>query len=698
MLATLALCLVIGATSLPPPGPPGIEGPPAEPGAVVLPERPTYQALVADLAGTGSRDLVRLVGGERDSIAAEVWRHTGDAWTRIGDEVEIVPELTGGSRDDVRWTGSPVRLIVRSVGDRERVTVVRQPSFEAPASDPPCCLLLHDLEVGDGTVRLRAVGSATQGVETILALDLDGDGTDELLGTRSAASRGRVPTAALLFRWRADAFGAPLVTELPVGSGHVPFVLGDTDGRPGVEAGVITSATRSALYRIVLDEAGALRAESSGLVAGAAMRVPLAAGGGVAVIGPLTRLAIHPWPPGEAAGPAVGSRDLSRASLVEVVEIGGAPALLVEQTTSSGLHVLRLPNLAAAASVTVNQGAASTTVEAGPLRAFRGALPGGGVDGGPAALYAGTVVPSQGEPASPLTGGAGQSVAFGGVEPVGLAGPGRAWLALLHGIQPESGLHRSGGRLEAPALRPGSGVSLVPLDLSLVPEREFGVLSPELVGAVTLDGRNELAVGADGFTAVVRAPPGSRVYPAADGLSEPVEVHVVPERGRVDVRLPPTGPAGPVARYRASLSVVTPAGGTYVAAWTARVLTEPPSVSAATATPIGSAAVDVRGTTAPYASVTVDGRTVPVDGAGAFVATLELPPWPTEVSVVATDPFGNVARTSVSGVGWFDYRALPWIPIAIVLLGGLAAVLYVRVPLPLPRRADDGTLEEIEVD
>jgi hypothetical protein len=77
-----------------------------------------------------------------------------------------------------------------------------------------------------------------------------------------------------------------------------------------------------------------------------------------------------------------------------------------------------------------------------------------------------------------------------------------------------------------------------------------------------------------------------------------------------------------------------------------------------------------------------------------------MPPWPTTVEVVATDPFGLAARTSVSGVGTFDYRGLPWVPIAVVLVGIAAIVLFLRVPRPPPlaRRADDGVLEEIDPD
>jgi hypothetical protein len=69
--------------------------------------------------------------------------------------------------------------------------------------------------------------------------------------------------------------------------------------------------------------------------------------------------------------------------------------------------------------------------------------------------------------------------------------------------------------------------------------------------------------------------------------------------------------------------------------------------------------------------------------------------------VVATDPVGNTTRTVVSGIGVVDYRTLPWIPIVIVLLGGAAVVLYLRVPrssaAPAPV-GDDAVLEELEPD
>jgi hypothetical protein len=65
------------------------------------------------------------------------------------------------------------------------------------------------------------------------------------------------------------------------------------------------------------------------------------------------------------------------------------------------------------------------------------------------------------------------------------------------------------------------------------------------------------------------------------------------------------------------------------------------------------------------------------------------------------DSFGNVARATVTGIGWLDYRTLPWVPIVAAIVGMAALVLVLRVPRtsPLPRRADDdAAFEEIEPD
>jgi hypothetical protein len=131
------------------------------------------------------------------------------------------------------------------------------------------------------------------------------------------------------------------------------------------------------------------------------------------------------------------------------------------------------------------------------------------------------------------------------------------------------------------------------------------------------------------------------------------------------------------------------------------LLNRPPSLDARPITPFGSASVVISGRTDPATEVLVGGQRAAVEPDGAFRAEVELPPWPTSVEVVAVDRVGNESRLAVSGIGWFDYRDLPWIPLAVALVGLAGVVLYLRVPRVKrePRRADDdAAVEEIDLD
>ena len=163
---------------------------------------------------------------------------------------------------------------------------------------------------------------------------------------------------------------------------------------------------------------------------------------------------------------------------------------------------------------------------------------------------------------------------------------------------------------------------------------------------------------------------------------------------RVNVPAKP-GPGGP----RVELAVTTPAGHGYAAAWSLRVLGELPELTARATTPIGSARVAISGTTAPGAAVSVAGREVTVGVDGQFRTEVDLPPWPTTVEVVSTDQLGHAAELAVVGVGWYDYRGLPWIAIAAVVVaigGGLLAVRGARVQ-PEDAHDDDAvTTDELD--
>jgi hypothetical protein len=697
MLATLlALAIATAPTGTPPAGPLAVGRVPDEPDAVMLPEVGTYQAVVADVDEDGARDLVRLVAADRGAIDLEVWTVRGDAWGRLGAPLNVVPVRPTGAQGNIVYAGAPVRLVVRAVGALERATLVRQPRFEEPGLEVDCCLLLDDVRLVDGRASLVRVAERGPSADAVLVLDFDGDGTDEILASSSLPPLGDTtfPTAARVYRWSEEAFEPPVFTELAVGSGVSPFVLGDSDGIAGEEAAFIGAQSR--LHRVSLRAGDALVAEDGGASVDAALAVPIDAGRGVAIVSRLTGVAVQPWPRDGTLEAGFPSLTIDAGQLLGVVRMRDADRLLVRDASVEALHVLTLPTLAETGGA-VTRSPAAGTLAASPVRPYVGRVPGGGPDGADMVVYAGRLLPSADRPDAPFaTLDAALLSTLAGARPAGLLGPDRAWLALHHAPLLPS-LDPDGGRLDGPVLQPGSGVSLVPLERTREPELDDGLLEPAVSGAV--ESGRELLVPETGFVALVEAPPGSRVVVAGLDPTVVADVRIVPATGRLEVGMVPPRGDVPAARYRATLAVTTPAGRGYLAAWDVRVLDEPPALDAAVTTPLGSATVVVTGRAARSSTVTVAGRAAPVAEDGRFTAEVAVPPWPTELVVVATDPLGNEARLAVTGVGWFDYRGLPWAPIAVALVAGLGVILFLRAPrhATVTARTDgDGTLEELD--
>ncbi len=670
---------------------------PAEPGSVVLVEGALLQAVAADLDGDGSREVLVLSGGTADGSAVlDGWTQRRDgAWSRLPNGPTVVAPAAPATSAAL---DSPVRLIVRRIDGEDRVTLLRQAGAEVD-----CCLSMQDVVGTDAGLRLMPVAQLGTSVDAARVIDLDGDGTDELVATRSLTPLGDIsyPVDAYLHRWTGRSFEVT-ATRLPAGSGDTPFVLGDTDGRPGDELGIIATLGRPDLHRISLGDDDALVMDNAGLVATDATAVPLGDGRGIAILARGGTLGIHPWPAAGGLAAPVAERPLEDGELVGVIEMDGMPRLVARQPgTADRLHVLGLPNLTPPLFGAVTRTGAAAAFLSGPVTSYVGPLPGGDADGRPAVIYSGrllsavettgAVAPVSGRPMATLA----------GAQPLGLVGRDMATVALFHAPPGPALPDAGGGRMDPPVARAAAAVSVAPLFLTLSPEDDGGALAPAIRNAVALDDRRTIGVGRDGFVATVEGPPGSRVYVAGTDPSVPGAVFAVPDGGSLAVPMPPPTTGTPEPRYRATLAVVTPAGRGYLASWDVRVLTEPPSLRASASTPFGSAAVVVEGASAPFSAVTVGGQPVAVGGDGTFTARVEAPPWPTEILVRAADPLGNESRAVVVGVGWFDYRQLPWIPMAGLLVAAVAVAFYLRVPRtePAPRRADDdASLEELEPD
>ncbi len=672
---------------------------PEEPGAVVLTEGAIMQAVAADLDGDGARDVLVLTGGAPDGSATlDVWTERGDGtWSRLSNGLTVVPAAAPATPAAL---DSPVRLLLRRVEGVDRVTLLRQASAEVP-----CCLTLQDVALIDGGLRLAPVAEPATSVDAAWVVDLDGDGTDEIVATRSLAPLGDVsyPLEGLVHRWTGNTFEVT-TTRLPAGSGDIPFRLGDTDERPGDELGIIATLGRPELHRVSLGDGDALVMEDAGLVAIDATAVPIEEGRGIAVVTRTGTLGVHPWPFGVELGGPVAERPLADGELLGVVEIDGMPRLVARQPgTADSLHVLGLPNLTPPRFGAVTRTPVAAAFASGPVSPYVGPIPGGDADGRLAIVYSGRLLSSMERPETVVPIPERSMAALVGVQPVGLVGRGAASIALFHAATGPRLPDPSGGRLDAPVAHPDAALSVAPFDLTLAPEEDAGMLEPAIRDATPLgDGDGDaIAVGAGGFTVRVEAPPGSRVHVAGTDPTVAIAVFAVPAEGSLDVPMPPPLVATPEPRYRATLAVATPAGRGYLASWDVRVLTEPPPLRVSVNTPFGSGSADVSGMSAPFTSVTVDGRPVVVASDGTFSARVDAPPWPTEIVVRSVDPLGNEARSAVVAVGWVDYRQLPWIPIAALLLAGVTIAFYLRVPRaePAPRRADDdAALEELDPD
>jgi hypothetical protein len=680
--AILALALAVSLVPLLPVASPvaAVVAVPEEP-SVMLVDEATYDVALADLDDDAAREIVALVEGPRGAILARAWTESRSGWTEIGSPLEVVPsELTPG------WAGAPVKLIVLADGARDRLVLLRQPSDPEPDLGVPCCLLIDLLELVDGALRTRDVAPITDRMDAAFGLDLDGDGSDELVTTRSEPPLGDItfPTVANVYRLADDRFGDPTTTDLPIGSGDTPFVLGDSDGRPGEELAVIATLGRPELYRLALEAGDRLSVEDAGFIATDALGVPLAGGRGI-LVADEAGWSLRPWPALGPLGEPVVSGEYPGGRIVGVVGGASSTSAVVAARIPIGPVVIDLETFEATLPAQPR-----LPLDAAPVLAYHGTVPSASRHDADWAIVDGQRWPSASGASAPARVGR-----FAGAVPLGFAGVEAGTLVVHHGRMPA----RTDAALFPPTARPGSGVAIVAAVGD--GEADDGVLAPPLTGAVPLEGGVMAVARGARFSAEIAAPAGSRVYVASEDPSSLEAVTVVPSSGVVAVPMSVPALTTPNPRYVASLLVATPGGATYQARWPISVLTEPPGLDVVGHTRLASGTVEVEGDTDAHVEVLVNGRPVEVDDAGRFTAEVEAPPWPTGVTVEARDPVGNVATTSLVVVGWFDYRALPWVPIGSVLVAATAVVLFLRVPRPVapPRRTDDdGVLEELDPD
>ena len=118
-----------------------------------------------------------------------------------------------GVRGRPSWRTPAARCgsLVRTADGRDRVTLVRQPDFSEPEDPAECCLLLDDVVLAGDALRLVRVAEPGGIADAVHVIDLDGDGTDELLATYFLAplNDASTSTEARVFRWADGRFAPP---------------------------------------------------------------------------------------------------------------------------------------------------------------------------------------------------------------------------------------------------------------------------------------------------------------------------------------------------------------------------------------------------------------------------------------------------------------------------------------------------------
>lgn len=672
----------------------------AEPSAPVVLPGVTLTAVTADIDGDGAREVVRLADVPGAQVL-EVWDLVDGSWApTFSAEVErfVAPGVV------VTEGMLPVALARGRVAGVERVLVLGA-GYDRERGVPACCFTVHEIIDSGGGPEAHAIPAPELAADAAVIVDVDDDGSDELAVTYIDwdESGNAAGTSVELLRRDGDRLAPLGAWEAEGGWWVLPPV--EADGTPGVE--LMASGETGEVVRLAWVD-GAIVESRSDLLFGGQQGWIIGGTTDALLVALPNEVALAEWPSG---GELTVTATYETRDYPTVAVLGsGRDALFVVQdhlgsgAPASVVQVLDA-NLEPVGEVTI-------TPEAEALWERVDRLGRGGWSS--SRSFWPYVGPADGD-----WSGRGGSYVIGGMritagaagtfearptrslvnQPIGTAGPNGAWVALADGFYangPVAYLQSGVSGMESRLILASEAALLRPVDLALVTAVRFE-------GAVET-GRTDEAVtllaAPTGAEIVLTVAPGTVVV-SSDGQE-------MRDHGAQDttVRLAIAGPRRPPRDGRAAFErevlLIGPEGNVTFHRWEGTFAFEAPELTAWTRVEALSMEATVAGRAALGSTVTVDGSGVTTNAFGAYRTTVEAPPWPRNVVVVARDPFGGERRATVEIIGLVDYRGLPWVPIAGVatLLGG--AALFLRTPghRPLTERPaiDDGRLEDLDGD
>jgi hypothetical protein len=694
-------------------------------GVLSLPGK-ALSGTVADITGDGLREIVRLVplSGDEAYLAVEAWREHDGGWQRYAAQ----PVVRRGVLRDAPHTwwqtpdrdgmvrlraDEPARLVSWSDGQRERLLVA---AVGATGLELPCCLAIHEVAVEQGELRLALLEADAGSASELHALDMNGDGADELIVL--APVNGGDAGQARVFRWSGERF--TLVDEIHLPPERSGGIVMETDGRPGFELllsgrgpAPVAGGRAWSLLRLTL-EGGALKREQARapVVVGPGLVSPGVAEPGMLITDFDGTVRLARWPADERLVSEV--RSAVRGYPLAVLGQGGAESrvLLLEGSLLTDgrerqpiLRVLddqlqpvqRVRSSAAALEFRAVSGSVDQDSPRGPWP-YVGELPGGLPDGRAAFIFNGQLIAEAPggceaeclsvEPVAPLP----------GMAPIGVAGHDGRWLALAHTERAFGDVRRRGGSLASP-MRTAEAWRVAPTAMLLgagpgrIEMSHQGAADHPALPGVMLS-------SSEGFRTELVAPPGSWLYVVAGGAVD--GPRPVGDAGRLVLSMPPPIVVDEAGPAMVRLLLVTPAGVGLVGSVEIAMLHGAPELEIEVGEPAFSPAVPLSGRVSAIATLTIDGRRVALEPDGRFSVEVSAGPWPRRVEAMAVDPFGAVTQESFTVIGLVDYRRLPWPGIVLALTIAAAMVFYLRTPRARRRgpASDDepGSLEELPVD
>jgi len=702
---------------------------PPEPEAVVVPF--VTDAETFDLDGDGTRELVLVIGSETDPglAAVQAWYldavEMGASATSHGNAVPLRRSasgdelLTGVGRARIDSDGmisveldQPAKLL-RAHRDGREILLVATIGTDAQF-DGPCCLTIWEVVDSDRTLELRLVADTQRYAAQLIAADMDADGTDELLAMEGRLDSAPQQLDLSLLGWNGVSFERIGFT-IPDVSACCATLLdsGETDGVPGAEvllAGPLVGPDRSeptGLHRVSL-RAGALHVERADIGEVLAANALSLETGPAVLTADSFFLSLWSWPregqverkaarttggpPSAVFGTGAETRIVASAAFQNPGSVLVLPGDLDDGAGPSRSFWRDTRASALAATQQALSGNVFSPFS-NELTPFFGVIPGGLPGDSDVYVFGGRLVRPVADP--DVLAEAASVALLPGLEPVGTVGPAGAWVALLSefigpDVRPPT--------VELRTARSPSTVRLVATSSIVETEANGGHLLPTFIGvAPDPDHAGQLMVGNEAASAEIIGPPGTYVWWVTRGDSGQTTIGA---DGVAQIRLldraGPNAPDGSGAT--ASIWLVTPAGHTYHGTWRIRVYRQPPSLAFTADDALVNFSPTVSGRTVPGVTVSIDGRPVELSPNGSFEASVDAGVLPTEVRVVAVDPVGNRTERVVTVIWPLDYRRLPFVPMAVLLTVGAAAVLFLRRPDTGPNRRtpDDGaTFEEI---